>query len=103
WLLSDHDELFLVDWEGAMIADPAIDLGMLLYNYVPENKWAQWLRDYGTKDSIGLQKRMKWYTVGQSIGMVQWNEDEKGNKDIYRNWFWHGSIYYNACCAKTRN
>src|SRR5699024_4637029 len=28
WLLSDHDELFLVDWEGAMIADPAIDLGM---------------------------------------------------------------------------
>ena len=36
WLLSDRDELFLVDWEGAMIADPAIDIGMLLYNYVPE-------------------------------------------------------------------
>ena len=82
WLLSDHDELFLVDWEGAMIADPAIDLGMLLYNYVPENKWPQWLRDYGTKDSIDLQKRMKWYTVVQSIGMVQWYEEQKRYKDM---------------------
>src|SRR5699024_8694488 len=38
WLLSDRDELYLVDWEGAMIADPAIDIGMLLYNYVPEQQ-----------------------------------------------------------------
>ena len=82
WLLSDHDELFLVDWEGAMIADPAIDLGMLLYNYVPENKWPQWLNDYGTKDSIDLQKRMKWYTAVQSIGMVQWYEEQKRYKDM---------------------
>ncbi len=82
WLLSDHDELFLVDWEGAMIADPAIDLGMLLYNYVPEQKWTEWLNVYDTKDSIDLQKRMKWYTVVQSIGMVQWYEEQKRYKDM---------------------
>ena len=29
WLLSDRMNL-PVDWEGAMIADPAIDIGMLL-------------------------------------------------------------------------
>ncbi len=82
WLLSDHDELYLVDWEGAMIADPAIDLGMLLYNYVPEKKWSQWLEVYGAKDSMDLQKRMKWYTVIQSIGMVQWYEEQKRYKDM---------------------
>lgn len=82
WLLSDRDELYLVDWEGAMIADPAIDLGMLLYNYVPEKKWPRWLDVYGTKDSMDLQKRMKWYTVIQSIGMVQWYEEQKRYKDM---------------------
>lgn len=82
WLLSDRDELYLVDWEGAMIADPAIDLGMLLYNYVPEQQWSQWLNTYGVNDTIDLQKRMKWYTVIQSIGMVQWYEEQKRYKDM---------------------
>lgn len=82
WLLSDRDELYLVDWEDAMIADPAIDLGMLLYNYVPERNWAQWLEEYGVKDSIELQKRMKWYTAIQAIGMIQWYEEQKRYKDM---------------------
>lgn len=82
WLLSDHDELYLVDWEGAMIADPAIDLGMLLYNYVAESQWPEWLHTYGVKDTFNLQKRMKWYTVIQSIGMIQWYEEQKRYKDM---------------------
>lgn len=82
WLLSDRDELYLVDWEGAMIADPAIDIGMLLYNYVPEQQWSEWLNIYGANDTIELQKRMKWYTVIQSIGMVQWYEEQKRYKDM---------------------
>ncbi|MGV3244235.1 phosphotransferase [Staphylococcus sp. 11261D007BR] len=82
WLLSDKDELFLVDWEGAMIADPAIDIGMLLYNYVPESKWGAWFEVYGVKDTINLRQRMKWYAVIQSIGMVQWNEEHKRFKDM---------------------
>lgn len=82
WLLSDRDELYLVDWEGAMIADPAIDIGMLLYNYVPEQQWSEWLNIYGANDTIELQRRMKWYTVIQSIGMVQWYEEQKRYKDM---------------------
>lgn len=82
WLLSDKDELFLVDWEGAMIADPAIDIGMLLYNYVPKNEWSSWFEIYEVKETMNLKKRMKWYTVIQSIGMVQWNEEHKRFKDM---------------------
>ena len=29
-----------------------------------------------------LNKRMKWYTVIQSIGMVQWYEEQKRYKDM---------------------
>lgn len=82
WLLSDRDELFLVDWEGAMIADPAIDIGMLLYNYVPQQQWTEWLETYGVQESLNLNKRMKWYTVIQSIGLVQWYEEQKRYKDM---------------------
>ena len=82
WLLSDRDELFLVDWEGAMIADPAIDIGMLLYNYVPKQQWSNWFNTYGVKESMDLNKRMKWYTVIQSIGMIQWYEEQKRFKDM---------------------
>ncbi|UXR79113.1 MULTISPECIES: phosphotransferase family protein [unclassified Staphylococcus] len=82
WLLSDKDELYLVDWEGAMIADWAIDIGMLLYNYVPESRWAEWLETYGVKETLDLNKRMKWYTVIQSIGMIQWSEEHKRFKEM---------------------
>lgn len=34
WLLLDWDEFYFVDWEGVMIVDLVIDIGMLFYNYV---------------------------------------------------------------------
>ena len=77
WLLSDIDELFLVDWEGAMIADPAIDLGMILYPYIPYKEWDHWLDNYGITLDNDLRSRMKWYTLVQGITMIQWYEDRK--------------------------
>lgn len=34
WIISEENELFLVDWDGAMLADPANDIGMILYQYI---------------------------------------------------------------------
>ena len=82
WLLSDQDELYLVDWEGAMIADPAIDLGMILYTYVEPEDWKGWLEDYGKPLDRNLMKRMKWYTLVQAITRIQWYEDHKRFKDM---------------------
>ncbi len=33
-------------------------------------------------NSSRLNKRMKWYTVIQSIGLVQWYEEQKRYKDM---------------------
>ena len=84
WLLSDRDELFLVDWEGAMIVDPAIDIECRFITTFPKN-WSDWFKTYGVEENIELNKRMKWYTVIQSIGMVQWYEEQKRFKDM-NNW-----------------
>ena len=39
-----------------MIADPAIDIGMILYTYVDEKDWVDWLSKYGINDTYDLKK-----------------------------------------------
>lgn len=82
WLLSDQDELFLVDWEGAMIADPAIDIGMILYTYRDTIDWQSWLATYGIEYTLDLEKRMKWYTIIQAIAMIEWYEEKSRYHDL---------------------
>lgn len=72
WLLSHSNELFLIDWDGAVIADPAIDLCMLLYWYIPEQEWKDWVATYGIELTADLRHRMHWYVIAQTILSVQW-------------------------------
>ncbi|MGV2622293.1 phosphotransferase family protein [Halobacillus sp. ACCC02827] len=74
WLLSSDDRLYLIDWDNAMVADPALDLGMLLYNYIPEDQWDMWLKHYGTELDDHMYQRMKWYSVSQSLSFIQWHQ-----------------------------
>ncbi|MGC4376048.1 phosphotransferase family protein [Fictibacillus sp. Mic-4] len=84
WLISEQEELFLIDWDGAMIADPALDLGMLLYWYVPEVEWKAWLHNYGLELTENLQKRMFWYVIVQTIQSIFWHtEREKSAEKQY--------------------
>ncbi|QDP40914.1 phosphotransferase family protein [Radiobacillus deserti] len=62
WLLSEDGQLFLIDWDSAKVADPALDIGMLLFWYIPEKDWKMWLNKYGeTNDHI--KERMYWYLI----------------------------------------
>lgn len=72
WMLSDDDQLYLIDWDGAVIADPALDIGMLLHFYIPREEWEDWLKSYGMELTDFLLRRMKWYVVAQSIISLQW-------------------------------
>ena len=77
WLMTESDGLFLIDWDGPVIGDPAIDLGMLLYSYVPREEWKQWLKRYGKKLDAGLEMRMKWHTLSQLVQSVQWHHERQ--------------------------
>lgn len=74
WLLSAEDQLYLIDWDNAMVADPALDLGMLLHSYIPREKWDDWLKDYGIIPDEELYQRMIWYAVSQSLSFIQWHQ-----------------------------
>lgn len=77
WLLSQKNELFLIDWDGAMVADPAIDIGMLLYSYIPKEKWHVWLEHYGMELDDNLHHRMRWYVIYQTLLSIQWFDEKK--------------------------
>ncbi|MFF2449254.1 phosphotransferase [Neobacillus sp. NPDC058068] len=86
WLLAEDNQLYLIDWDGAMIADPAVDLGLLLYWYIPEENWQDWLNMYGKSFTDHLRLRMKWYVALQTLTSIQWykskNRLEEMNKWI---------------------
>jgi thiamine kinase-like enzyme len=76
WLLTEDNQLYLIDWDGAMIADPAIDLGMLLYWYIPEDNWNSWLAMYGKPLTENLKLRMKWYVALQTLSSIQFYKNK---------------------------
>ncbi|PLR98188.1 phosphotransferase family protein [Bacillus sp. T33-2] len=76
WLLSEDNQLYLIDWDGAMIADPAIDIGLLLYSYIPVDQWAEWLERYGLSLTYDLKLRMKWYVAAQALASIQWHKSQ---------------------------
>lgn len=90
WLLSDQEQLYLIDWDGAMIADPAIDVGMLLHWYIPKNEWDSWLTLYGIELTEDLQARMKWYVISQAILTIKWYKSKKNVKEIQ---YWTGCLH----------
>ncbi|MEH7181308.1 phosphotransferase family protein [Neobacillus vireti] len=82
WLLTEDNQLYLIDWDGAMIADPAIDLGMLLYWYIPEDSWNSWLAMYGKPLTENLKLRMKWYVALQTLSSIQWYKNKDRNQEM---------------------
>jgi thiamine kinase-like enzyme len=82
WLLSEDNQLYLIDWDGAMIADPAIDLGLLLYSYIPRDSWNDWMEIYGEDLSEELERRMKWYVIAQTISALQWHANKKEEAEM---------------------
>lgn len=62
WLVCRH-YLYLVDWDSIMFADPAVDIGTLLGQYVPLSSWSKWLLSYGMQPTDENLDRVYWYAL----------------------------------------
>ncbi|QQK81195.1 phosphotransferase family protein [Salicibibacter cibi] len=67
WIMDEEEGLFLVDWDGASVADPALDLSILLYWYVPKQEWHEWLEAYELDLNDQLLGRMHWYIIWHTL------------------------------------
>jgi len=85
WMMTEDNQLYLIDWDSATIGDPALDIGPLLYWYIPESEWGSWLKKYGLPLTNDFLKRMEWYVVYQSLLMFSLFH-EKGIEEESRYW-----------------
>lgn len=80
-LLTNKGQLYLVDWDNAMIADPAMDFGSVLKWYIPQDDWNKWLQKYGLDKNEQLIERMYWYLIMDALYYLNWhNERDEMNK-----------------------
>ncbi|KMK77886.1 phosphotransferase family protein [Alkalihalobacillus pseudalcaliphilus] len=88
WMLTEEEQLYLIDWDGAIVADPALDLGLLLYHYIDQSEWEKWLAQYGVQVGESLYERMQWYVVSQSIASIVWHveRDEQTQAEELKNY-----------------
>lgn len=70
WMLAENSELYLIDWDSAKVGDPAIDIGMVLYKYIPFGDWDDWLQEYGISKDERLMDRMNWYLIANELAFV---------------------------------
>jgi thiamine kinase-like enzyme len=83
WLLgNDEKNLYLVDWDQAVIADPAMDLAMLLYWYVEEDQWQNWLGLYGLELTPSLQLRLVWHMLAMTLRFMFWHQEHAETKKM---------------------
>ncbi|WP_408643027.1 phosphotransferase [Salisediminibacterium selenitireducens] len=68
----DKDELYLIDWDGAKLADPVMDIAPILYLYVPEADRAEWLSQYGISQTPELDNKVRWYLTALCIENIAW-------------------------------
>lgn len=76
-ILTEDRDIFLVDWDNAMIADPATDFGMLLKWYIPKEEWNKWLIKYGVTPDKELFERMYWYLLHDALQYISWHAKRK--------------------------
>ncbi|WP_411953687.1 phosphotransferase family protein [Alkalibacillus sp. S2W] len=76
WLLGEDHHLYLIDWDNAVLADPAMDLSMMLYQYIPRSNWETWLDQYGVTLDQSLLARIQWYRVAQSLSYYLWHLEQ---------------------------
>lgn len=62
-LLSDDGELFIVDWDTAVLTDYLYDIGQLLARYIQKDDWEKWAQKNNMHFTDNEKKRVKWYAL----------------------------------------
>ena len=60
-LLSDDGELYIVDWDTAVLMDYLYDIGQLFARYIDKKDWQQWIEKNEMNYSENEMDRVRWY------------------------------------------
>ena len=76
-LLSDEGELFIVDWDTAVLTDYLYDIGQLFARYINKEDWAKWADKNQMNFTENEIKRVKWYAFINMLLDIKYAHDKK--------------------------
>ena len=76
-LLSDEGELFIVDWDTAVLTDYLYDIGQLFARYINKEDWAKWADKNQMNFTKNEIKRVKWYAYINMLLDIKYAYDKK--------------------------
>lgn len=80
-LLSDEGDLYIVDWDTAVLADYLFDIGQLLARYIDRKDWAKWARKNNFDYTANEKQRIFWYAIINTLlDIKQAHKDSRYNK-----------------------
>jgi len=62
-LLSDDGELYIVDWDTAVLMDYLFDIGQLFARYIDRNDWEKWATKNNLNYTENEKNRILWYAI----------------------------------------
>lgn len=86
-LVTKHGLIF-VDWDDLLLSDPMRDVGLLVWWYLPEEKWPRFFERYGAAVS---RDRIYWWVAKRSLEVSVWFDGRQAHEptrafleDFYR-------------------
>lgn len=73
-LLVTPGRTYLVDWDGIRLSDPLRDVGLILWWFVPPERWEAMLRRFWLTDaaSVTAIDRVYWWSAVASLRAALW-------------------------------
>ena len=82
-LLSSEEDLFLVDWDSSLLADPLYDISQLLERYIPFDEWEEWLSQF---DYVNESKEsLYWYSILNVLQDIKTDFIKKNERHLNKN------------------
>lgn len=78
--------VYLIDWDGVALSDPMRDPGLILWWYVPEDRWPEAFAHLGIPESDPQRdlSRVYWWAAVTSLKVALWIDRHDANDEAIR-------------------
>lgn len=77
--LISKDKIYLIDWDDILLSDPLRDIGLILWWYLPKNKWMEFFNLINIVADESIFNRLYWWVAARSLAISLWFLREKGD------------------------
>lgn len=78
-LLLTENRIVMVDWDDIFLSDPMKDIGLILWWYIPRNKWGEFFKVYGKELD---EEKLRWWIARNTLSIAGWYGKQGNNEYV---------------------